>query len=77
MPNSIQIIINVVKLGYEPNDTWNCTTHLFRNSFNLGLRTMVQNGALQYLPLLKHVAMRTLDLNIKKNLIEANEALGS
>jgi hypothetical protein len=38
---------------------------------------MVQNGALQYLPLLKHVAMRTLDLNIKKNLIEANEALGS
>ncbi len=61
--------------------TWNCATHLFTNSYNLGLRTIVQDGAFQYLPLSKCVVMRN-SLNLKQHamdspLVKANEALGN
>ncbi len=37
----IQIIINIVTLGYSPNIDWNWARHFSKNSFNLGRKMMV------------------------------------
>ncbi len=59
IPNFIQIIIEVVTLGYGPNIHMELHYNLFKNSFNPSLRMMVWKGAFWYLPLSKHVATRT------------------
>jgi hypothetical protein len=37
MSNFIQIIIDIVTLGYKPNIPWDYATHLSNNSFNPSL----------------------------------------
>ncbi len=50
----IQIIINIVTLGYRPNIHWNWARHFSKNSFNLGWKMMVWEL------LLECVAIKTL-----------------
>jgi len=57
MPNLIQIIVNVVTLGYQIY-TWNCATRLSKNPFNPSMRMIVQDGVLRHPPLSKYVATK-------------------
>ncbi len=68
-------------VGLQIKCTHGIAPHISRNLYNLGLRTIVQDGAFQYLPLSMCVVMRT-SLDLKQHvmdspLVKANEALGS
>jgi hypothetical protein len=45
MPNFIQINLNIVMLGCGPNIYMGLRYTSLSNSFNLGLKMMVQDGA--------------------------------
>jgi hypothetical protein len=58
MLNLIQIIINIMTLGWEPNIHMELCNTSLKKKFNPSLTMIVQDGTLQHLPLWKHVVTR-------------------